>query len=82
MPQAYAIGAGTGKAGCPNRLGQLWAGTGGSRNLGWVEGGVLRPPTQVKPRGSVQTYAHSPSLRRLPPPYSGSRLVQTIFSHI
>jgi hypothetical protein len=28
MPQAYAVGAGTGKAGCPNGLGQLWAGTG------------------------------------------------------
>ncbi|EXA31024.1 hypothetical protein FOVG_17662 [Fusarium oxysporum f. sp. pisi HDV247] len=51
MPQAYAVGAGTGKAGCPNKLGQLWAGAGGSRNLGWVEGGVLRLPTQVKPRG-------------------------------
>ncbi|KAH7128852.1 hypothetical protein EDB81DRAFT_859911 [Dactylonectria macrodidyma] len=40
--KAYAVGASTGKAGCPNRLGQLWAGTrnmGDPGNLGQVDGG-------------------------------------------
>jgi hypothetical protein len=27
MPQAYTVGANTGKAGYPNGVGQLWAGT-------------------------------------------------------
>ncbi|CEI67712.1 hypothetical protein FVEN_g12966 [Fusarium venenatum] len=53
MPQAYTVGAGTGKAACPNGLGQLWAGTGdpgiwagvGRRGIG--HGGKDRVTDQV-----------------------------------